>query len=121
MVDIVKAWVDLLGSMFGVFLKHMEFGAVVVGTLAAIGVTQAIKMMVIQWAPTNGSRALWWLVTSVIGVAVTFLNWPTRLGFSWGIVVGMLLAPGIYMLGTRAIVYKFWPDLERMISATPRE
>lgn len=120
MVDLVKAWFDLLGSMFGFFLTHVEFGAVVTGTLAAIAVTQAIKMIVIHSTLPNGPWRQWYAITLLVGTTITWLNWQTMLGFSWGLIAGGGLAPLLYLIGTRTL-YKFWPDLQYKISATPKE
>lgn len=121
MSELVKQWFDLLGSMFGVFLSHVEFGAVVVGTLAAIGVTQLVKTVVIH-SPgiPNGPWRVWYLTTTVVGLSITFLLWPTRLGFAWGIGAGTLFAPMLYLIGTRTL-YRYMPELESRISATPKE
>lgn len=110
---------DWLVSTFNVLLANTEFGALAVGTLAAVSVTQVVKMWVIQFRPTNGGRGLWYSFQFIIGLAVTFMNWPTMLGFSWGLAIGGLFSPGLYVLGTRAL-YKFYPDAESRISATPR-
>lgn len=111
--------IDMLGNLFGYLLAHTEFGALAVGTLAAISITQVIKMLVIQYAPTNGGKGLWYSVTSAIGLIVTFANWPTVLGLSWGLVVGGFLAPALYLIGTRTL-YRFYPDAEQLLSATPK-
>lgn len=112
------AW-QFVGEAFGYLLAHIELGSVVVGTLAAISITQVVKMAVIQWAPKNGGRGLWYCVQFVIGIGVTWLNWRTPLGLSWGLAVGGFIAPSLYTIGTR-LLYRYFPDAEAMISATPR-
>lgn len=119
MSDAIKNWFDLAGAMFATLLEHVEFGAVAVGTLAAIAITQAVKMAVINSDLPNGPWRVWYLTTLTIGTVITWLNWSTRLGFSWGLVAGGLLAPMLYVLGTRAL-YKIWPDLKYKISASPK-
>lgn len=121
MTDSITQWFNTLGAIFASLLAHTEFGALVVGTLAAIAITQVVKMLVISvdWMP-NGTRGLWYVITTTVGLIVTVLNWPTLLGFSWGLCVGGLFAPALYLIGTRTL-YKFWPDLKSRISATPRQ
>lgn len=120
MKDLIAAWFEMFGSMFAVLLAHVEYGALVVGTLAAIAITQAVKMAVINSNLPNGPWRVWYLTTLSVGTVVTWLNWSTRLGFSWGLVAGGLLAPLLYLIGTRTL-YKFWPDLRYRISATPKK
>ena len=113
-----KVWQFIVGA-FEYLIAHAQFGSVVVGTLAAISITQVVKMAVIQWAPRNGGRGLWYSVQFVIGLAVTWANWRTPLGLSWGLAVGGFIAPSLYTIGTR-ILYRYFPDAEAVISATPR-
>lgn len=118
-MDTLTAWFNSLGAIFAALLQHAEFSAVVVGTIAAISLTQTVKMVVIQSHWPNGGRGLWYLITTLVGVSVTTLLWPTRLGFGFGLCVGGVFAPLLYWVGTRTL-YKFWPDLECRISASPR-
>ena len=120
MIELVKAWFGLLGAMFGTLLAQKEFGAVAVGTLAAIAITQVVKMIVINSNWPNGPWRVWYLTTLVIGTVITYLNWQTSLGFSWGLVAGGVFAPVLYLIGTRTL-YKFWPDMRDKISATPNK
>lgn len=115
---LAKVWAFVIGA-FDYLLTHTQFGAVVVGTLAAISITQVVKMGVIQWAPKNGGRGLWYSVQFLIGLAVTWVNWRTTLGLSWALAVGGFIAPSIYTIGTR-VLYRYFPEAEAMISATPR-
>lgn len=116
---LTKVWAFAIGS-FDYLLVHTQFGAVVVGTLAAISITQVVKMGVIQWAPKNGGRGLWYSVQFTIGLVVTWANWRTTLGLSWGLAVGGLISPGLYTVGTR-LLYRYFPDAAAVISATPRQ
>lgn len=113
-----KVWQFIVGA-FEYLIAHAQFGSVVVGTLAAISITQVVKMAVIQWAPRNGGRGLWYSVQFVIGLAVTWANWRTLAGFSWALAVGGLISPGLYTIGTR-VLFKFLPGAEAAISASPR-
>lgn len=119
MIDLVKAWFGLAGAIFSSLLEMKEFSAVLVGTLAAISLTQTVKMIVIQSNLPNGGKGLWYGITTLVGLIVTTLLWPTVLGFCFGLCVGGLFAPSVYLIGTR-LLYKFWPDLEYRISATPK-
>ena len=120
MIDTTTTWFNALATMFAALLTHPEFSAVVVGTLSSISITQTVKMIVIQSAIPNGGKGLWYGVTTLVGLTITTLLWPTVLGFSFGLCVGGLFAPCVYLIGTRTL-YKFWPELESRISATPRE
>lgn len=120
MSELVQKLFNAIAGMFSVLLAHTEFGALAAGTMAAISITQVIKMIVMQSHWSNGGRGLWYGITFLIGLAVTWANWKTTLGFSWGLAVGGVLAPGLYVIGTRTL-YKYFPDAEQKISATPRE
>lgn len=119
MDTLTRAWQFVVGA-FEYLLVHAQFGAVLVGTLAAISITQIAKMAVIQWAPRNGGRGLWYSVQFVIGLAVTWANWRTLLGLSWGLAVGGFIAPSLYTIGTR-ILYRYFPEAEAKLSASPRQ
>jgi CHASE2 domain-containing sensor protein len=119
MIELFKAWFGFAGAVFAELLNQKEFGAVAVGTLAAIAITQAVKMAVIHSNLPNGPWRVWYLTTLTIGIFITYLNWPTALGFSWGIVAGGLFAPILYLCATR-LLYLKWPELRDRISATPR-
>lgn len=118
MDTLTRAWQFVVGA-FDYILAHAQFGAVLVGTLAAISITQIVKMAVIQWAPRNGGRGLWYSVQFAIGLVVTWLNWRSVLGLSWGLAVGGFIAPSLYVIGTR-VLFRWFPDAEAVISASPR-
>lgn len=119
-MDTLTQWFGTFASLFEVLLAKTQFGAVVAGTLAAIGVTQLVKIVVIH-SPSipNGPWRVWYLTTAMVGLTTTTLLWPTALGFVWGLIAGTLLAPSTYLVGTR-LLYRWMPQLESRISATPR-
>lgn len=120
MTELIKAWFELAGAVFSALLAQPEFMAVFVGTLTAISVTQVVKMYVIHSNLPNGPWRQWYLVTTVVGLVATFALWRTVAGFCFGLCVGGMFAPLLYLIGTRTL-YKFWPDLQYRISATPRK
>jgi hypothetical protein len=111
---------NFLAEAFATLLAHTQFDAVVIGTLTAIGVTQLVKVVVINTPSIpNGPWRVWYITTAMTGLTITVLLWPTLLGFAWGLAAGTLFAPMVYLIGTR-LLYKYFPDLESKISATPR-
>jgi hypothetical protein len=119
-MNTAQAVFNFLADAFATLIAHTQFGAVVIATFSAIGVTQLVKMIVINTPSIpNGPWRVWYVTTSMTGLIITVMLWPTLLGFAWGIAAGTLFAPVVYLIGTR-LAYKYFPDLESKISATPR-
>lgn len=119
MTDTIIVWFTAASHLFDLLLSNTRFGAVVEGSFCAIGMTQLVKMMVIHSNIPNGPWRVWYLTTAITGLLSTLLLWPSRQAVVWGLIAGTLFAPLIYLAGTRAL-YKFWPELEEKISATPK-
>lgn len=124
-MNTITEWVSILANVFSVFIAETPFAAVGQAVLCAIGTTQFFKMAVIKSNIPNGPWHFWYGITVITSIVVTRLLWPTgnsytvKQAFVWGVICGTLLAPFGYLLGTR-LLYKYFPQLEAKISATPK-
>lgn len=114
--------IDSILTALSSLLASPHAVAIFLGLIISWFGTQWLKFR-LPLPPTWNMRRRWMvrLASLPLGFLPTFLLWPglPRERAMWALGVGFA-APTAYRLVT-AVLYRFWPDLERRLSVVPRQ